>query len=317
MKNFATSNETLHATVVRGLTSSDKYIPTTWVFDTRGGDLYEHAITVPEYYLSVAETRLLTVSVAGIADATRARTLIDLGCGAASKCRPLLEQLHSRGLLTCYVAWDINEDAVAQSVEFVSAAFPAVAIESIVEDFHESARPLSFGNPQLAISLGCTFGNLSPGERHALFSSLCRRLGASGSLLIGADLLKNTDKLLGAYDGTAPSDLWKNALVRANAELDADFDLDNFVYHKQWNAAARQVDHYLRATTSHKVSLRRMGATIGFARNELIKVAHSAKMSALEWTQELETASYTVQRWWIDDRDTYGLCLAQAQPFRG
>ena len=81
--------------------------------------------------------------------------------------------------------------------------------------------------PRLGFFPGSTIGNLTPNEAVELLSNMRAILGASGRLIIGADLKKDVRRLIAAYDDaagvTAAFNL--NLLHRANHELGADFDV--------------------------------------------------------------------------------------------
>ena len=70
------------------------------------------------------------------------------------------------------------------------------------------------------------------------------------SLLLGTDLVKDTDRLVRAYDDSAgvTARFNRNVLAVVNRELDADFDLDAFEHVARWNADEERIEMWLRAT---------------------------------------------------------------------
>ena len=86
--------------------------------------------------------------------------------------------------------------------------------------------------------LGSTIGNLTPGPRAAFLTALSEALEPGDTLLLGTDLVKDTDRLVRAYDDSAgvTAAFNRNVLAVVNRELHADFDLDAFDHVAKWNA---------------------------------------------------------------------------------
>ncbi len=74
-----------------GLTAEPKSLPYRFLYDAAGSKLFEQICELPEYYLTRAETEILTAHagaiVAGCATPT---TLVELGSGSSSKTRLLI-----------------------------------------------------------------------------------------------------------------------------------------------------------------------------------------------------------------------------------
>ena len=99
------------AEVVReGLSCPFKEIPPKYFYDERGSELYERITELPEYYPYRCERQILDARAAEIVAAARPRTLIELGSGAASKSRVLLDAMSEIGTLETYVPVDISEE---------------------------------------------------------------------------------------------------------------------------------------------------------------------------------------------------------------
>ncbi|MEG3194284.1 L-histidine N(alpha)-methyltransferase, partial [Lysobacter sp. D1-1-M9] len=54
---------------IEGLSSSPKWLPSKYFYDSRGSQLFEAITRQPEYYLTRVELELLTTSMPAIADA--------------------------------------------------------------------------------------------------------------------------------------------------------------------------------------------------------------------------------------------------------
>src|SRR5580765_2929377 len=75
----------------RSLQREPKELPSVWLYDERGSQLYEAITRLPDYYLPRREAEILAVCAGSIATQTEARTLIELGSGSARNTRFLLD----------------------------------------------------------------------------------------------------------------------------------------------------------------------------------------------------------------------------------
>ena len=98
----------LRADARAGLTASPKVLPPKWFYDERGSELFEKITHLDEYYPPGAERSILRGAAREIAAATRARTLVELGAGAADKTRLLLDALREEGTLASFVPVDVE-----------------------------------------------------------------------------------------------------------------------------------------------------------------------------------------------------------------
>jgi uncharacterized SAM-dependent methyltransferase len=118
----------------------------------------------------------------------------------------------------------------------------------------------------------------SPEEALA-FLQLAARMLRGGGLLIGVDLVKDPGRLHAAYNDaqgvTAEFNL--NLLRRANAELDADFDLDGFAHAAFYNAPRQRIEMHLVSRRAQSVSLN--GEAFGFEEGETIHTEYSHKFT--------------------------------------
>ena len=99
--------------------------------------------------------------------------------------------------------------------------------------------------------LGSTIGNLTPGPRAEFLATLADTLQPGDTLLLGTDLVKDTGRLVRAYDDSAgvTAAFNRNVLAVVNRELDADFDLDAFEHVARWNADEERIEMWLRSDT--------------------------------------------------------------------
>ena len=302
----------LRADVLAGLTATPKTLPPKWFYDERGSELFEKITLLDEYYPTRAEREILAGAAAEIAAATRAATLVELGSGTADKTTLLLDALRGAGPLAAYVPVDVSESALINAATRIQERYPGLRVQAVLSDFTEHLGFPESGGPRLVAFLGGTIGNLLPAERAEFFASLRSRLRAGDALLLGTDLVKDPDVLVAAYDDAAgvTAEFNKNILRVLNAELDGNFDVDDFEHVAVWDAAAEWVEMRLRSAVDQTVLLRAMGLSVRFAAGEEMRTEISAKFRRDGIARELAAAGIDLRSWWTDSQARFGLSLS-------
>ena len=302
----------LRTDVLEGLAGSPRSLPPKWFYDAYGSELFEEITRLPEYYLTRAETQILTDRAGQIAAETRAETLVELGAGSSRKTRMLLDALTAAGTLTRYAPLDVSASALVEAGEALCRDYPALRVAATVTDFEaELALPESDG-PRLVAFLGSTIGNLDPEQRHAFFTGLRKAMDERDSFLLGADLVKDRGVLWRAYNDSqgVTAAFNKNVLQVLNRELDADFDLDAFAHHAVWNAEQERIEMWLRSRTTQTVKIRGLDLTLEFERDEELLTEISTKFQREALVAELGRAGLSVRDWWTDAAGGFALLLA-------
>jgi L-histidine N-alpha-methyltransferase len=131
-------------------------------------------------------------------------------------------------------------------------------------------------------------------------------------LLLGTDLVKDTDRLVRAYDDSAgvTAAFNRNVLAVVNRELDADFDLDAFSHVAKWNQECERIEMWLRSVRAQRVNVRALGLTVDFAEGEEMLTEVSCKFRPDGVAAELEAAGLRRTHWWTDPAGDFGLALA-------
>ncbi|CAM5744697.1 Histidine N-alpha-methyltransferase [Streptomyces hirsutus] len=163
------TDSALRADVLQGLTGSPRTLPPKWFYDARGSELFEEITGLPEYYPTRAEREILLARSGEIAEASGARTLIELGSGSSEKTRHLLDAL--TGLHT-YVPVDVSESALTLAGRALAAERPGLNVHALVDDFTSHMTLPGTPGPRLVAFLGGTIGNLLPAERAAFLASV-------------------------------------------------------------------------------------------------------------------------------------------------
>jgi len=302
----------LRADARAGLTATPKVLPPKWFYDERGSELFEKITRLDEYYPTRAERSILRAAAGQIAAGTRARTLVELGAGAADKTRLLLDALAGAGTLASFVPVDVSETALIEAARRVAGEYPGLAVTAVVSDFEEHLGLPSGSEARLVVFLGGTIGNLLPGQRAAFLRSLRSRLRPGDAFLLGTDLVKDPAVLVAAYDDAAgvTAAFNKNILSVLNAALGADFDPDAFEHVALWDAGAEWIEMRLRSLQPQRVTLPAIDLQVTFGEGEELRTEVSAKFRRERVAAELAAAGFTMAGWWTDEQGRFGLSLS-------
>lgn len=297
-----------------GLLAEPKELPPRWFYDERGSRLFEEITRLPEYYLTRREHEILERRSAEIAAASRAETLIELGSGTAEKTRLLLDALVAEGSLERFVPFDVSEATLSSAAATIEREYPGLQVAAVVGDFQRHIGLLPRDGRRLVAFLGSTIGNLDPPARAAFLAGLHGALAPGELLLLGADLVKDPERLVAAYDDAAgvTAAFDRNVLAVLNRELGADFDPDAFDHVARWDAAAERIEMLLRSRRTQRVTVRALGLEVAFAAGEEMRTETSAKFRRDGLADELAVAGFELERWWTDGGGDFALVLARA-----
>lgn len=302
----------LRRDVREGLTGSPKSLPPKWFYDAVGSDLFDQITRLPEYYPTRAEAEILRTHAAAIAAAAGADTLVELGSGTSEKTRILLSAMRETGELRTFIPFDVDASVLTAAGEAVSAEYPGVDVDAVCGDFEEHLGKIPAGGRRLVIFLGSTIGNLTPGPRAEFLAALSESLAPGDTLLLGTDLVKDTGRLVRAYDDAAgvTAQFNLNVLTVVNRELDADFDPSAFEHVAKWNDAEERIEMWLRSRTAQRVRIAALDLDVDFADGEEMITEVSTKFRPERVRSELAAAGLTLQHWWTDAAGDFGLSLS-------
>ncbi len=297
----------LYEATAQGLRAEPKELPSFWLYDLRGSELYEEITRLPEYYLPRREAEVLEARAPEIAKRTRAETLVELGGGGAKNTGFLVDVLES---LERFVPFDVSEQMLRSSAN----TYPGISVEPIVGDFERDLDALPGGKRRLIALLGSTIGNLAPARRARLLGTLASALEAGDALLLGLDLVKDVARLEAAYNDSAgvTEAFVRNALAAVNGELGAGFDQERFAYEARWDPQHEWMDIGLRAREAHNVAIPGLELDVPFAEGEPLRVEISAKFRKERFEEEARAAGLGLDSWWTDRADDFAVTLLQA-----
>jgi L-histidine N-alpha-methyltransferase len=303
----------LRAAVSEGLTGPRKELQPKWFYDDAGSALFDAITRLPEYYPTRTERGILAARAVEVARLSGADALVELGSGTSEKTRLLLDALWERGGLERFVPFDVSEGTLREAAAQVAAAYPGLAVHAVVGDFERHLGLLPRGGRRLVAFLGGTLGNLKPPQRRAFLGRLAQGMGKGESLLLGADLVKERERLVAAYDDAAgvTAAFNRNVLVRINRELGADFRPERFAHVARFDEEAQWVEMRLRSEVHQVVRVPALELLLHFEAGEEVRTEVSAKFTPARLEAELAEAGFTVRELWTDGAGDFSLTLAE------
>jgi len=303
------------ADVLTGLAERQKAIPARWFYDRTGSELFEQITVLPEYYPTRTETALLAAHGAEFARLTGpGRVVVEFGSGSSVKTPLLLRAIDP----AAYVPLDISGDFLRASAAELALHFPDLPILPIEANFMNPVRmPASVrAMDMLGFFPGSTIGNLVPESAIDLLRSMRDTLGDCGQLLIGFDRVKDTGRLVRAYDDaqgvTAAFNL--NLLDRINRELRADIPVGNFRHVARWNAQWSRIEMHLEAQGDMTFEI---ADRLFFMRaGETIHTENSHKYTPDQARLLLQSSGWTPLTQWTDEDQNFLIVLAEATETR-
>lgn len=304
--------EALRRDVHAGLTATPKSLPPKWFYDAAGSDLFDQITRLPEYYPTRTEAQILRHRSAEIVAAAGADTLVELGSGTSEKTRMLLDAMRDAGLLRRFIPFDVDAGILRSAGEAIGAEYPGIEIEAVCGDFEEHLGKIPRVGRRLVVFLGSTVGNLTPEPRAEFLATLADTLQPGDSLLLGTDLVKDTERLVRAYDDAAgvTAAFNRNVLAVVNRELSADFAIDAFEHIARWNDDEERIEMWLRASTAQHVRIPALDLEVDFAAGEEMLTEVSCKFRPGNVAAELAEAGLRQTHWWTDPAGDFGLSLA-------
>jgi len=296
--------------VRRGLTAPRKWLPPRWFYDELGSSLFDTICCLPEYYVTRAETEVLTRYRWEIAHALGdVGRLVELGSGSARKTRILLDAIAAGvgGATLEYVPVDVDASMLERSGHDLLGDYPSLRIKAICSDFSRPSVPLALLSPvprTVVLFLGSTIGNLDPEAAVAMLRDLRSALQPGDALFLGADLRKPKSVLEPAYDDalgvTAAFNL--NLLGRINRELGGHFALDGFAHHAHYDEELGRIEMHLVSRRAQRVRIDALDLEIDFAAGESIHTESSYKHDDATLAALAGASGFTLARTWTDAR---------------
>lgn len=298
----------MQADVMAGLRRQPKSLPSQYLYDALGAQLFEQICELPEYYPTRTEAAIMHDNMAAIAKCIGPDALvIEPGSGDGRKSKLLLAGLaHPAG----YMPIDISRTQLIGLANEVSGLFPELEVIPVCADFtdHPNLPQIEFTARRNIVFLpGSTIGNFHPDAAEDLLRQMQELAGTDGGILIGVDLAKSAKILEPAYDDARgiSRDFARNYLTRLNRELGADFDLGQFDYEAPYNQSQKRIEMSLISRRDQTVHIG--DEQVHFAQGERVLTEHSYKYDLQDLAKMGAGAGLRVVQVWTDAKQLFSV----------
>ena len=294
--------------IARGLTATQKYIPSRYFYDSHGSHLFELICRLPEYYQTRTELAILNNEASVIMAGFDTGYLIELGSGSNRKIRTLLDAAISPHDI-CYMPIDVSESALFDASIELLELYPSLKVLGMIADFTKHIAALPGDRSRLIIFFGSTIGNFDEESRLHLLKSVVRLMGPEDRFLIGLDMIKPKNILEKAYNDAKgiTARFNKNILNVVNRELNANFNTDHFDHLAFFDETRGRVEMHLKANRSVSVEVGKLGLKVSFEKHETIHTEICEKFSRESADRMAREAGLEIKRWFTDLRGWFSL----------
>lgn len=300
------------AEIRAGLDASAPWISSKYFYDTRGSRLFEEITELPEYYQTRAERSILTRTADEIVRIAGAHELLELGSGASTKTRVILDAMRRAGTLDWYIPFEVSEDLTRRVADQLVEEYPTLSIHAVIGDFTSTLPYMRRGARRLVILLGGTIGNFDEDDAISLLVELAEHMNTGEYFLLGTDLIKEPAVIEAAYNDTrwVTAAFNRNILSVMNAKLDADFDPTGFDHVAFFDTVRHRIEMRLRANRDHEVMARKLDTVYRYRRSDEIRTEISVKYDRDLVRGLLQRAGFTLTNFYTDEENLFGLSLA-------
>ena len=286
-KSGVEGNVSFCVDVLKGLGAANKAISSKYLYDEMGSWLFQEITKLEEYYLTRSEEEIFRKHKREIV-AKISSDVVDvaeLGVGDGHKSKMLLDEMMRQGKSVRYFPIDISSEALHQMEANIHDEKKLEIYGVVGEYLPGLAYARSRSTHQMVVLfLGSNIGNFFPEQRGSFLRSLRANLNTGDLVLVGFDLKKQIEKLMGAYDDARglTSKFNLNLLERINRELGGNFNLEKFKHHAVYNPILGAMESHLISTEEQEVYIREFDKTFHFDHYEPIHIEYSFKFSKRE-----------------------------------
>lgn len=275
-----------------GLSASPKYLLPKYFYDEKGSRIFQDIMKMPEYYLTNCETEIFLNQKSDITDNFLSNDspfdLIELGSGDGFKTKILLRHMQNLDYDFNFIPIDISAEITNDLVNELRTEMPDLKVEPKTGDYFHVLKELNdfTHKRKVILFLGSNIGNYSETEADEFINHVAEFTNPGDKLLIGIDLKKSPKIIVDAYNDphghTRNFNL--NLLTRLNRELDANFDIDQFIQHTTYNPQTGDIKSFLISKTDQEVTINSIEKSFYFREWESIFMERSKKydMQAIE-----------------------------------
>jgi uncharacterized SAM-dependent methyltransferase len=169
--------------------------------------------------------------------------------------------------------------------------------------------------PKVVLFLGSNIGNFNQTQSIVFLRIIWSTLAKGDLLFLGADLKKDIDVMLDAYNDRdkVTSDFNLNVLTRINSELGANFDINNFQHFGTYNPMKGAMESFIISMTEQEIYIKHLQKSFDFKAFEPLHMECSYKYShpEIEFLAK-ETGFNCIERF-VDTKNYFSNYLFQVE----
>jgi dimethylhistidine N-methyltransferase len=296
-----------------GLSAEPKTISSRFFYNEKGDELFQKIMNLEEYYLTDCEFEIFNRQKESILDAIspnkEAFNLIELGAGDGSKTKVLIDYFLEKGIEFNYYPVDISKHILDLLELDLKENFPSLNVFPVNKEYFAALNNLKEMNNKknVVLFLGSNIGNFDQQTLNDFFQAFSTSSKKGDQLLIGVDLKKDAKVILHAYSDkegvTAKFNL--NLLERANQELGANFNLDDFKHYATYNPENGEARSYLVSMKKQTVRIESLNKSFSFLEDEFINTEISKKYDLDELDKLAKNYTFSVDQHFTDSKNYF------------
>ncbi|MGA1875739.1 MAG: L-histidine N(alpha)-methyltransferase [bacterium] len=294
--------------VLAGLRKPQKEVPSKYLYDEKGSQLFEMICTLDEYYIPSSEAVLMERHINEVVELIGPNAFIlEYGSGNCRKVCFLLDHLHDP---VAYAPIDISREQLSQASGRLIRNYPWLEVLPVCADYtcrFELPVPKRRCCRHLVYFPGSTISNFDPRSIERFLEQVAGVCGPGGGLLIGVDLKKDPVILHQAYNDRrgVTADFNLNLLERINRELGGNFKPHFFRHYAFYHPGESRVEMHLISTKEQMVHLG--DEVIPFSRGESIWTESSYKFNLDDFARLADTSGFRVEKVWTDEQQWFSI----------
>lgn len=302
--------------VKQGLTAQEKYLPSKYLYNKKGDQIFQQIMAMEEYYPTRCEYEIFDHNKAEMLQRFQGSAerfdLIEFGAGDGMKTKVLLKHFWEEKANFSYIPIDISANIVNHLTEDLAENMPGLEVEGICDDYFRAFQHLNEEEAhsnirKVVLFLGANIGNFTHEQSVAFLKKTASYLNPGDRLLIGFDLKKEPQRILDAYfDKHDITKSFKiNLLDRINEELGGNFDTDSFEYFPFYDPMQGTVKSHLVSRKEQDVYVAGINTTIHFDAWEAIYMEKSQKYSLRDIEAMAEASGFRVMHNFFDSEHLF------------
>jgi len=295
------------------LSQKKKFIHPKFFYDALGSNLFEKICSLPEYYLTKTEIKILeSIKTELSKHLVGEYTLVELGSGSSIKTRKLLEILTTKQDYVEYYPIDISNTLKDSSIN-LHDEYDNLRITGIIDQYETGLnfiRQLDH-REKLVAFLGSSFGNFDPENGIEFLKKIRSSMRKDDLFLLGIDLMKDSKIIEKAYNDSrgVTANFNLNLLSRINRELCATFDHEKFEHLAIFNKRKKRVEMYLKSKVRHQVFVAAVNLLLKLKKGELIHTEYSYKYTMSSIKKMARKTGFRPVQIWTDKKNYFALVL--------